>query len=91
MEKAKKSIKNKDIPSLAVGAMELNVAMERKLGTMGQSMKENGRMIHNKAKDNSLALINEFIQVAGKIINYMDMENSLGLTVKNSQEIMNMI
>ena len=53
MEKAKNSIKNKDILSLVVGAMELNVAMERKHGTMGLSMKESGRTIHNQGKDNS--------------------------------------
>ena len=76
---------------MAVGAMELNVAMERKPGTMGLSTKENGKMIHNKVKDNSLVLINGSIQVVGKIINYMATENSLGPTVKNSQEIMNLI
>ena len=53
MEKAKNSIKNKDILSLVVGATELNVAMERKHGTMGLYMKESGRTIHNQGKDNS--------------------------------------
>ena len=53
MEKVKNSIKNKDILSLVVGAMELNVAMERKHGMMGLSMKESGRMIRNQDKDNS--------------------------------------
>ena len=91
MEKEKNRIKNKDMFTLVVGAMELNAATERKLGTMDQSMKESGKMIHSQDKDNSLDLINESTQVAGEIINYMAMENLLGLTVRNLQANMNSI
>ena len=91
MEKEKNRIKNKDMFTLVVGAMELNAVMERKHGTMDQFMKESGKMIHSQGKDNSLDLIKESTRVAGEIINYMAMENLLGLTVRNSQANMNSI
>ena len=65
--------------------MGSNVVMVRKHGTMDLCMKENGRMTHNKDKANSLVLIKEYTPVDGEIINYMVMENSHGLMVKNSQ------
>ena len=36
--------------------MEWKMVMVRKPGMMDQFMKENGRMIHNKAKDDALVL-----------------------------------
>jgi hypothetical protein len=91
MEKEKNRIKSKDMFTLVVGAMEQNADTERKHGTMDRSMKESGKMIHNQDKDNSLDLIKEFTLVAGEIINYMGMENSHGLTVRNLQDNMNSI
>ena len=63
----------------------------RKLGTMDLCTKENGRMMHNKAKDNSLVLIKEYTQEVGEIINYMVTENLHGPMEKSSRVNMNSI
>lgn len=91
IEKVRRSIKSKGTLTSEVGSMESKVDMGRKHGMMDQLMKENGKTIHSMVKDNSLVLIKEFTKEDGEIINYTDMENLHGQTVKNSQVITNSI
>ena len=57
----------------------------RNFGKMVRGTTETGKMEINMDKESFTAVMTEFIKDNGKTISYMDMDNFLGLMVKNTR------